>query len=112
LPKGDIITLLPQYNERAEKRVEVGFDTMSGMFYVRDNGIGIDAEHFEDIFKIFKRLHGREEYGGGNGAGLTIARRVVERHGGRMWVESTPWVGSKFCFTLDHRQKAPSEVQQ
>jgi chemotaxis family two-component system sensor kinase Cph1 len=101
-----------KYNERAETRVEVGLLGRSGVFFVRDKGIGIDPEHFEDIFRIFKRLHGREEHSGGNGAGLTIARRVVERHGGRLSVESRPWVGSKFCFTLDPKQQAPSEVQQ
>jgi light-regulated signal transduction histidine kinase (bacteriophytochrome) len=98
-----------KYNDREDKRVEVGFLETGGMFFVRDNGIGIEAEHYEDIFRIFKRLHSRDEYGGGTGAGLTIARRVVERHGGKMWVESTPYVGSKFCFTLPATEGVPSE---
>jgi light-regulated signal transduction histidine kinase (bacteriophytochrome) len=73
-----------------------------GVVCVRDTGIGIPPEHHESIFNVFRRLHPREAYGGGTGAGLTIARRIAERHGGRMWLErSQPGEGSVFCFTLD-----------
>src|SRR5262249_7861228 len=69
-------------------------------FYVRDNGIGISERHYETIFDIFRRLHEREEFGGGVGAGLTIVKKIVERHNGRIWVDSRVGVGTTVYFTL------------
>jgi chemotaxis family two-component system sensor kinase Cph1 len=69
--------------------------------YVRDHGIGIPARHHEDIFKLFRRLHGREEYGGGSGAGLALCRRIITRNGGAIWLTSAPGEGSTFYFTLE-----------
>lgn len=67
---------------------------------VEDNGIGIDPQYADRIFKVFKRLHTMDEYEGA-GIGLSISRRIVENHGGKMWLESEPNKGSKFCFTLN-----------
>lgn len=97
----NLLTNAIKYNDKAEKWVEVGvLDQEPPVFYVRDNGIGIEPEYHDAIFQIFRRLHPRDAFGGGAGAGLTITRRTIERHGGELWLESSPGKGSTFYFTL------------
>jgi PAS domain S-box-containing protein len=98
----NLVSNAAKYNDKAQKWVEIGAEDRNGQtaFYVRDNGIGIPQKHHESIFRIFKRLHGRHKFGGGTGAGLTIVKKIIERHGGRIWPESAPGEGTTFYFTL------------
>jgi signal transduction histidine kinase len=91
-----------KYNQSRPPRVEITAkrnDESDWVISVRDNGIGIDPKYQDRIFRIFARLHTREEFGG-TGIGLALSRRILERHGGRIWVESVEDQGATFSFTL------------
>lgn len=108
-----------KYSDRPRRRIEVGYLTADELgergqvppalsdqtvYFVRDDGIGIHPRHQEQVFSMFRRLHGREEYGGGTGAGLTIVRKLVERHRGQIWLDSALGKGTTFFFTLVGRE--------
>jgi signal transduction histidine kinase len=99
----NLVTNGLKYNNRERREVVFGASPADegglATLFVRDNGIGIEPQYHEQIFQMFKRLHTRDEFDG-TGAGLAICKRIVEAHGGRLWVESQPGQGTTFWFTL------------
>lgn len=110
-----------KYNDKEKPVIEIGITTRSFLrdqsaqdfdisdndiiFYVKDNGIGIDRKHFKSIFKMFKRLHGNEgKYGGGTGFGLSFIKKIVSKHRGKIWLDSEPGQWTCFYFTLPHKE--------
>jgi light-regulated signal transduction histidine kinase (bacteriophytochrome) len=106
----NLITNSIKYNDKKEKIIVVGYYekytdkigvSTDNVFFVKDNGVGIATEFYDEIFRIFKRLQsnqGKEEEG--SGVGLTFVKKIVERHGGKIWLESEPGQGTTFYFTL------------
>lgn len=91
-----------KYNDKPTQKIEIGYKNAGkwAELYVSDTGIGIRPEDQEKVFLMFLRLHGRDAFGGGTGAGLCIVKKIVERHGGLIWVDSVFGEGATFFFTL------------
>jgi signal transduction histidine kinase len=115
----NLITNAVKYNDKAEPLVEIGFldsfdtpdRTEKNVFYVRDNGVGIEPEFHQVIFRIFKRLQNTSDGADtGSGVGLTFVKKIVERHGGRIWLKSEPGRGSVFYFNLNSEPKQPTRT--
>jgi len=102
----NIISNALKFHGEACPRVHVSAEQMGKewLISIRDNGIGIDSQFSERIFVIFQRLHNREAYPG-TGIGLAICKKIVERHGGRIWADSQPGQGATFYFTLPAHQR-------
>ncbi|NUQ00285.1 MAG: hypothetical protein HUU35_10565 [Armatimonadetes bacterium] len=100
----NLIANAVKFRSEEPPRIEVSAerDESGWRFAVRDNGIGIAPEHASRVFLVFQRLHTRSEYEG-TGIGLAICKKIVERHGGRIWVDSIPGKGSVFMFTLPNQ---------
>ena len=102
----NLISNAIKYSKKDVKPViEIGYfdrgDTYE--FYVKDNGIGIEKQYHDKVFQIFQRLHAKGSEYEGTGAGLTIVKKIVENHGGKIWVESEAGKGSTFNFTLSKK---------
>ena len=117
----NLITNAVKYSDSKERTVEIGCQdaprtagiaTAAPVFYVKDNGKGIDPEFHEDIFRMFKRLQKSSDTEEGTGVGLTFVKKIVERHGGRIWLESELGKGTTFYFTLEaSRDEKRSDAQ-
>ena len=112
----NLITNAVKYNDKAKRLVEIGFletvNTENGpernVFYVKDNGVGIEREFHQEVFRMFKRLQNSSDaQEQGTGVGLTFVKKIVERHKGRIWLESEPGKGTVFYFNLNREQIEP-----
>jgi chemotaxis family two-component system sensor kinase Cph1 len=97
----NLISNAMKFNDKPNPEIRIGVreEQDEHIFSVADNGIGIDKQYFDRIFMIFQRLHRSEEFRG-TGAGLTIVKKIIENHKGRIWLESTLGAGTTFYFSI------------
>ena len=95
----NFVTNAHKYNDSENKQVNFSFDKDSGILSISDNGIGIEQKDYDAVFAFFRRVHGKDEYGGGSGAGLAIVKKILERQGISIGFESE--VGKGTTFMLD-----------
>ncbi len=101
----NLISNAIKYSQKKESpRVEIGARQEQGgfVFFIKDNGAGFDMKNYDKLFEIFQRLHSEKEFNG-TGIGLAIVKRIIDKHNGKIWAESTPGEGSNFFFTLQDR---------
>jgi light-regulated signal transduction histidine kinase (bacteriophytochrome) len=103
----NLVSNAVKFNTRPDPAIEISWKDRGNdyVFSVKDNGIGIDPQYFDKIFQVFQRLHRREDFEG-TGAGLAICKKIIEAHGGEIWVESAPNAGSTFSFSLPKNRTA------
>jgi len=109
----NLITNGIKFNDKKTPEIHISsqINRNEWLFKVSDNGIGIATEYQEKIFEIFKRLHDRQEYPG-TGIGLAICQKIIERHGGKIWVESEMGKGSTFYFNISDNNKNPPSIPE
>jgi signal transduction histidine kinase len=112
----NLMTNAIKYNDKSIKAIEIGVLEQAALpriprrpgyivAYIKDNGIGIAPKHLDSVFDMFHRLHARDQYGGGSGVGLTITKKMIERHGGSIGLESEVGVGTTFFFSLPSMER-------
>ena len=104
----NLITNAMKYNNKPDKHINIGCIPKDNerVFYVRDNGIGIPEQFYQDVFRIFKRLNDEDDNIKGTGVGLTFVKKIIERHSGHIWIESKVGEGTSFYFTINQTKES------
>jgi light-regulated signal transduction histidine kinase (bacteriophytochrome) len=104
----NLISNALKFRQEASPQIHIAVKSTDDkwLFSVQDNGIGMEVQYLDRIFIIFQRLHSRTDYPG-TGIGLAVCKKIVEQHGGTLWVDSQPGRGSTFHFTLPHLAGTP-----
>ncbi|MFH1898335.1 MAG: ATP-binding protein, partial [Candidatus Desantisbacteria bacterium] len=106
----NLISNAIKYNDKEKPVIEIDCPIPQPkddevMVFVKDNGIGIDKNSYDEVFKIFRRLHARNEYEGGTGAGLAIVKKIMDEHGARIWIEGKVGEGTVFYLSFAKKDR-------